>query len=226
MKGFTALIISSLNSFDLNIVRKFAKQGCNIVLNGNQINENIVKTIQNEYQQNKTIYLSDNIQNEIDIHKLVKQILNHFQHIDILIINNECKRHYRASIDEFPTEKWRDIIEHNIILNFALVKTLWPYMKRQHFGRIINIANEHSLAASEYKSACITSHHALLGLNKAISIEGASFGITSNIICPGYIKTNFFEQYDYIKTLADLVLFLCSDQARSITGQSIPWCLT
>ncbi|CAF3403890.1 unnamed protein product [Rotaria sp. Silwood1] len=242
---FTALIISSLNGFGLNIVRKFAKQGCNIVVNGNQIDENIIKTIQNEYQQSKTIYISDNIQNEIDIHKLVEQIFNYFQHIDMLIINNECNKHYRASIDEFPTENWRDIIEHNLILNFALVKTLWPYMKRQHYGRIINIemftiyiykpkivvenlfvSNEHSLVTGEYKSACITSHHALLGLIKAISIEGAPFGITSNIICPGHIKTNFFEQHDYIKTLADLVLFLCSDQAHSITGQSIPWCLT
>ncbi|CAF3772662.1 unnamed protein product [Rotaria magnacalcarata] len=76
-------------------------------------------------------------------------------------------------------------------------------------------ANEHSTIVGEYKSACITSHYGLLGLNKVISIEGAPFGITSNIICPGNIKT-----------LADLILFLPSDQARSITGQSIPWCLT
>ncbi|CAF5176402.1 unnamed protein product [Rotaria magnacalcarata] len=75
--------------------------------------------------------------------------------------------------------------------------------------------NEHSTIVGEYKSACITSHYGLLGLNKVISIEGAPFGITSNIICPGNIKT-----------LADLILFLPSDQARSITGQSIPWCLT
>jgi NAD(P)-dependent dehydrogenase (short-subunit alcohol dehydrogenase family) len=141
MKGVTALIISSLNGFGLNIVRQFAKQGYNIVLNGDKNDENIINTIQNDYQQCKTMYLSANIQNEIDRHKLVEQILNQFQHIDILIINNACKQHYRASIDEFPVEKWREIIDYNLISTFALVKTLWPHMKRQHFGRIINIVS-------------------------------------------------------------------------------------
>ena len=141
MKGVTALVISSLNGFGLNIVHKLAKQGCNIALNGSQNDENIIKTIQNEDQQSKTIYLSGDIQNEIDRYKLVEQVLNHFQHIDILIINHECKRHYRASVEEFPIEKWREIIDCNLIPTFALVKTLWPYMKRRHFGRIINIVS-------------------------------------------------------------------------------------
>ncbi|CAF3567837.1 unnamed protein product [Rotaria sordida] len=78
-----------LNGFGLNIVRKFAKLGCDIVLNGNHIDENITQTIQNE----------------IDIPKLVEQILNYFQYNNILIIDIECKRHCRASIDEFPTQK-------------------------------------------------------------------------------------------------------------------------
>jgi NADP-dependent 3-hydroxy acid dehydrogenase YdfG len=137
MQRLNTLIISSLNGLGLNIVHKFAKQGSNIILNGNQYDENIIKTIQNEYQQSKIIYLSTNLQNEINI----QQILICFQYIDVLIINNECKRHYRASIDEFPIEKWREIIDYNLISNFALIKTLWPHMKRQHFGRIINIVN-------------------------------------------------------------------------------------
>ncbi|CAF0899169.1 unnamed protein product [Adineta steineri] len=222
-KGLTTFILSSLNDFGLNIVHKFAKQGCNIILNGKQNDENIIQTIQNTYGKNQIMYLSEQIQNEINIYKLVEQILNSFQHIDILIINHECRQHYRASIEEFPIEKWKEIIDCNLTRNFTLVKTLWPHMKRQHFGRIIHIANEHSQIASEYQSACITSHHALLGLNKALSIEGASYGITSNIICPSYTQANFSEQYNHIKTIADLVLFLCTDQARTITDQSIPW---
>ncbi len=81
----------------------------------------------------------------------------------------------------------------------------------------------------------------MIGLNKALSIEGAPFGITSNIICPGILnpcamlffylilfhtghrQMNNFEPFDQIKTLADLILYLCTDQARSINGQSIPW---
>ena len=140
MKGATALIISSLTGFGLDFVHQFARRSYNVVLNGNITNdEKIVNAIQNEYQQSKIIYLPANIEKEIDIHTLVEQILNQFQRIDVLIINNECKRHYQASIDEFPVEKWKEIIDYNLIPTFALVKTVWPYMKRQHFGRIINI---------------------------------------------------------------------------------------
>ncbi|CAF3432941.1 unnamed protein product [Rotaria socialis] len=175
MKRITALIISSLNGFSLNIVRKLAEQGYNIALNENQNDDNIIETIQKEHKQCRTMYVPDSIKNEIDIHNLVEQISKQFQHIDIVIIHHECKRHYTASIDEFPTENWREAFDYNLIITFALVKTLWPHMKRQHSGNI---------------------------------------------------KTSLFEQYDHIKTLADLILFLSSDQARSITGQSIPWCLT
>jgi len=81
-------------------------------LNGNQ----------NEYQQSKTISLTINLQNGIDIHYLLGQILTHFQHVHILITNNECKRHYKASIDEFTTEKWKEIIsdKHDECVLYAM----------------------------------------------------------------------------------------------------------
>ena len=90
----------------------------------------------------KQFCLSVDIQNVIGVYNLVEQTLNYFQNIDVLVINNECKRHYRASIEEFPIEKWREIIDYNLISTFALVKTLWPHMKRQHFGRIIHIVSK------------------------------------------------------------------------------------
>ncbi|CAF1682260.1 unnamed protein product [Rotaria magnacalcarata] len=96
MKRITALIISCLNGFSLNIVRKFAEQGYNIALNGNQDDGNTIGTIQKE-------------------HKQFEQILKQFRHIDIVIIHHECKRHYRTSIDEFPTENWREAIDYNLI---------------------------------------------------------------------------------------------------------------
>ena len=136
---FEILFLEACFYGNFEIAKVLVENGANV--NGNQNDENIIRTIQNKYQQSKTISISANLQNEIDIHKLIEQTLNHFQHIDILIINNECKRHYRASIEEFPIEKWNEIIDYNLISNFALIKTLWPHMKRQHFGRIINVVS-------------------------------------------------------------------------------------
>lgn len=134
----TALII---NSFSSNILHKFLRQGYNIITNEN---ENITKTIQNEYQQNQIMSLPFNLQNQIEIHQSIEKILNHFQHIDILILNNQGRRHYRSSIEEFPIEKWKEIIDYNLLANFSLIKTLWPHMKRQYFGRIIHIVSKYN----------------------------------------------------------------------------------
>ncbi|UJR23133.1 hypothetical protein I4U23_026153 [Adineta vaga] len=221
MQGRTAFILSNLNSLNIKLIHQFAKQNCNIILHGHSNEENRSRTIENEYRKDQIRFISHQLRIISDVDKLVEKAFNYFQHIDILIINHQYRRYYRASIEEFPIEKWKECIDYDLHTTFALVKTLWSQMKRQHFGRIIHIIDEENLLGNEYQSASTTSHHALFGLNRALSIEGKSYGITSNIIYPGLMQTNISEEFNHIKTLSDLVLFLCTDQARSINGQSI-----
>lgn len=131
MKGLTALVISHLNGFGLNIVQQLAKQGCHVIVNGlgEERNDERIRMIR----------LSANLQKEIEVHNLVEEIFNRFQTVDIVIFNNQHQRDYRAAIDEYPLEHWREIIDHNLISTFSLIKTIWPQMKRQHFGRIIHL---------------------------------------------------------------------------------------
>ncbi|CAF1045712.1 unnamed protein product [Adineta ricciae] len=204
--------VNGLNSFSVNLAHRFAKLDCDLVIHGHPSKENV-------YRNSQVKFVSNQIRSIADVQSLAED----FQHIDILIINQPHRGYHRGSIEEFPVEKWTENIDSNLHTTFALVKTLWTRMKRQYFGRIIHIANEHNFIANEYQSACTTVHYALIGLNKALAVEGSPYGITSNIICPGSISAKPFEGNDHVQTLTDLVLFLCTDQARSITGQLIPW---
>ena len=124
-------------------------------------------------------------------------------------------------------------------------------MKNNKFGRIINIASAHGLVASEYKSAYVSAKHGVVGLTKVLALEGATFGITANCICPGYVKTPLVEkqiaeqakshgisedeviskimlqkhpikEFVRVESLGKLAVFLATDDADLITGASIP----
>lgn len=126
MKGLTALVINPLNG--LSVVQQLVKQGCNVIVNG-----------LGEERSEEAVRLSANLQKEIEVHNLVEQIWERFRTIDIVIFNNYGQRDYRAAIDEYPLEHWREIIDRNLISTFSLIKTVWPQMKRQYFGRIIHL---------------------------------------------------------------------------------------
>jgi 3-hydroxybutyrate dehydrogenase len=133
---------------------------------------------------------------------------------------------------------------------FLLTKYAWPHMQKNQWGRIINMASIHSLVASANKSACITAKHGLIGLTKAAALEGGADGITVNAISPAYVRSALVEKQlaaqakannisegevleqillknSSVKRLiepqevADLVLMLCSENSKSITGSNL-----
>lgn len=111
---------------------------------------------------------------------------------DVLI--NNCGIQHVSPIENFPEEKWSDIVRINLSSAFILTKALMKPMKDNKFGRIINIASAHGLFASEYKSAYVAAKHGVLGLTKVTALEGAPFNINCNAICPGYVRTPLVDK--------------------------------
>ena len=124
-------------------------------------------------------------------------------------------------------------------------------MKRRNWGRIVNIASAHGLVASPFKSAYVAAKHGMLGLTKTVALETAETGITSNAICPGYVRTPLVEgqiedqaklhKLSHDQVIRDVILaaqpskrfvepeeigalavLLCSEAGRSITGAALP----
>jgi len=112
--------------------------------------------------------------------------------IDVLI--NNAGLQFVAGIDEFPEEKWDQLIDVMLKGPFLLTQAVLPGMRQRGFGRIINIGSIHALVASPFKSAYVAAKHGLEGLSKVIALEGAAHGVTSNCINPGYVRTPLVER--------------------------------
>lgn len=246
----TILITGSTSGIGLATAKLFAAKGYNIIFNGLESNgAEIAEQVAKEY--NVDYYFSPaNLLQPPAIREMISVSLKKFGSIEV-VMNNAGIQHV-APLEDFPEEKWDDIV--GVILNaaFHVTKAVWPGMKSNKFGRIINLASAHGLIASPYKTAYVAAKHGLVGFTKTLALEGAAFGITANAICPGYVYTQIIEKQipDQMKihqmtredvinkvmlaghaiktfistdTIAQTIFFLAdSEAAASITGIALP----
>lgn len=244
----TVLITGSTSGIGLGIAIEFAKAGFNLILHGLELEgEKTAKDIAIKYNVKTSFYNTD-LSSPDQIVQMIDKIITEFNGIDILI--NNAGIQFVSPVEDFPIEKWNQILQINLTSAFVTSKAVWSKMKENNFGRIINISSAHGLVASEYKIAYVTSKHALIGMTKVLALEGASYGITANSICPGYVKTPLVEkqikdqakshgisedevinkvmldkqpikEFNSIESIGKLAVFLASDEAKTITGTSI-----
>ena len=250
LKGKNALVTGSTSGIGLGIAEGLAAQGVNLVLNGFGDTKEI-ETLRAGLATKfgvKVLYdgadMSKADQIEAMMHKAEKDLGG----IDILV-NNAGIQHV-APVDEFPVNKWDAIIAINMSSTFHTTRCALAYMKKQGWGRIINIASAHALVASPFKSAYVAAKHGVMGFTKTVALEVAEKGITVNAICPGYVLTPLVEKqipdtakargiteeqvkrdvllaaqptkrFVTVEELAGTTIFLCSDAAASITGTNI-----
>jgi 3-hydroxybutyrate dehydrogenase len=245
----TVLITGSTAGIGKAIAEAFAQLGYQIVFNGLEPNgAEIAADLAAKYKI-EYLFSAANMMDPSALRNLVTEAIEHFGRIDILV--NNAGIQFVSSIEEFPEDKWDAIIAVNLSAAFHLTKAVWPQMKANLFGRIINISSAHSLVASENKSAYVASKHGLNGLTKTTALEGVPCNITCNAICPGYVHTAIVEgqianqmkvnqmaaeevvekvmlskqalkEFIPMELIAKTVLFLAAEEARTITGVTWP----
>lgn len=165
--------------------------------------------------------------------------------IDILVNNAGFQRIH--PVEDFPVDEWNALIQVMLTAPFQLIRALLPAMKRERWGRIINISSLHGVVASPFKSGYISAKHGVIGLTKTVALEAAEFGVTVNAICPAYVRTAIVDRQiaDQAKALgipeeqviekvmlapaaikrliepeevAEFAVYLASDKASFITG--------
>jgi len=246
LKGKNAVVTGSTSGIGLAIARGLAAEGVNITLNGFGDAAAIEKErsgIESEFGV-KAIYSAADLTKGSECAALVKFAEDTLGSVDILV--NNAGVQFVSPIEDFPDDKWDLIIALNLSAAFHAIKAAVPGMKARKWGRIINTASAHALVASPFKSAYVSAKHGIAGLTKTVALETATFGITCNAICPGYVWTPLVEkqipdtakargiteeqvkdfllaeqptkQFVTTEEVAALAVFLCGDNARSITG--------
>lgn len=246
-----ALVTGSTSGIGLGIARAFAEKGMNVVINGFGHAEDIERerlAIVEDYRV-KALYSGADMSKPGEIADMVKDVEANLGPIDVLV--NNAGIQFVAPVEEFPVEKWDQIIAINQSAAFHTIRATLPAMKQRRAGRIINIASAHALVASPFKSAYVSAKHAIAGLTKTVALEVAEHGITANAICPGYVLTPLVEKqipdtakargiteaevvrdvllaaqptkrFVTVEEVAALALFLAGPDAGSITGAIIP----
>jgi 3-hydroxybutyrate dehydrogenase len=243
----TAIVTGSTSGIGLAIANALAAQGCNIVVNSfsnRSEDHEIAEKIASDHKV-KAIYVEADMSDPGACRALVAKAAENFGSVDILV--NNAGIQYVAPIEDFPIERWDAIIAINLTSSFHTIAAVIPFMKEQGWGRIVNIASAHGLVASPFKSAYVSAKHGMLGLTKTVALEVATFGITCNAICPGYVLTPLVEaqipdqmkahKMDRETVIREVMLekqptkefvtvgqigaaaaFLCSDAAAQING--------
>jgi 3-hydroxybutyrate dehydrogenase len=251
LKGKIALVTGSTSGIGLGLAQALARQGAHVMLHGlgdPVAIERERSTLAAETGVTVHVHTAD-LSQPAEATKLVTDTEQIFGGIDILI--NNAGIQFVSPIEDFPIERWLQIQNIVLNASFLTIRAAVPGMKQRNWGRIINLVSAHGLVASPFKSAYVAAKHGQVGLTKSVALELAETAITCNAICPGYVRTALVEgqieaqanahnlshervirdvilaaqpnkRFVDIEEIAALATFLCSENARSITGSAIP----
>jgi 3-hydroxybutyrate dehydrogenase len=250
LKSKSAIVTGSTSGIGLAYARALAAEGANVLINGfgeaAEI-EAIRAGLESEFKVG-AVYSPADMTKPAEIAAMVETAVSAFGTVDIAIANAGVQ--FVSPVEDFPIEKWDQIIAINLTSAFHLIRAVVPHMKAKGWGRIISTASAHSLAASPFKSAYVAAKHGIAGLTKTVALELATHKITVNCISPGYVWTPLVEKQipDTMKArgltreqvindvlldaqptkefvtseqVAALAVFLCSDAASQITGANL-----
>ncbi len=246
LKGKTAIITGSNSGIGLGVAEELARAGINVVINSfTDRDEDHALAARIAADHGVTArYIAADMSKGEDCRALVEKA----GACDILV--NNAGIQFVAPVDEFPADKWNQILAINLSSAFHTTAAALPGMRAKGWGRIVNIASAHGLTASPFKSAYVAAKHGVVGLSKTVALETAGQGITCNAICPGYVLTPLVEAQipDQMKVhnmdretvirevmlqrqpsrefattaqIGGTVLYLCSSYADQVTGTTI-----
>jgi len=244
LHGKTALVTGSTSGIGLAIAKALAAEGAKLMINGFGDPADIAR----ECDELGALHDGADMSRPDEIERMMKRCADELGGPDI-VVNNAGIQHV-SPVEDFPTEKWDAIIAINLTAAFHTTRLAVPGMKAKGWGRVINTASAHSLVASPNKSAYVAAKHGVAGFTKTVALETAKDGITVNCISPGYVWTPLVENQipDTMKArgltrdqvmndvllaaqptkrfvtpeeVAALALFLCREEAKSITGANL-----
>lgn len=248
VEGQVVFITGAASGIGHSIGMEFLNAGAKVVFT--DINQEKLDEVTKELQDNgkDCLGIKVDVTNEEDIKSAIEQTVEKYGRLDVLL-NNAGLQHV-SPIEDFPTTKYEFMIKVMLTAPFMAIKHAMPIMKKQGFGRIMNMASINGLIGFSGKSAYNSAKHGVIGLTKVAALEAAEYGVTVNAICPGYVDTplvrgqlqdlsntrnvpleSVLEDVIYplvpqkrlldVSEIAHYAMFLSSEKAGGITGQAV-----
>jgi len=246
LKGKCAVITGSNSGIGLGVAEALAKAGADVVLNSftdRPQDHDLAADLGRRHGVNVR-YIAADMSKGAECRALITKA-----GLCDILINNAGIQHV-APVEDFPPEKWDQILAVNLSSAFHTTAMALPLMRAKGWGRVINIASAHGLTASPFKSAYVAAKHGVIGLSKTVALETAGQGITCNAICPGYVLTPMVEaqipdqmrvhdmdretvirevmllrqpsrQFATVEQIGGTTVYLCSPAADQVTGTTI-----
>ncbi|CUS98214.1 SDR family NAD(P)-dependent oxidoreductase [Candidatus Chrysopegis kryptomonas] len=239
LQGRVALITGGSRGIGRATAILFAKANADVAITYH-VNENAAKSTLEEIQRlgRKAIAVKGNVGKSEDVKRMVKEVMDYFGRIDVLV-NNAGIWTYGA-IGEMPEEVWDETMDVNLKSVYLFTNEVVPIMKKQGWGRIINISSTAGQRGEAFHSHYAASKGAIIAFTKSLAVELAKYNILVNCVAPGWVNTdmcaevfkdpNFVEQVKSTiplgripgpEEIAGPVLFLASELANWITGATI-----
>ena len=191
LKDRVAIVTGGAQGFGLAITERFIDSGASVVIW--DIDEKEIKKAINKIQSNKVSYQIVDVSDHDSIKKNLKETENKLKKIDIFI-NNAGITGPNATLEKYPIDDWRKVIELNLNSVFYCCKEVVPYMLKNNYGRIVNIASIAGKEGNPNASAYSTSKAGVIGLTKSLGKELAENNIAVNCVTPAAAKTRIFDQ--------------------------------
>lgn len=236
LKGKAAFITGASRGIGKSIALTLADAGANIIATAT--NEKLLGEVVGEIQKKgaKAIFVRIDVSKYDEVEKAVERGTQEFGSIDILVNNAGVTRDNIAI--RLKTEDWENVLNVNLIGTFNCIKAASKYMLRQKAGRIINISSISGIFGNPGQANYAASKAGVIALTKVVARELASRNIIVNCIAPGFIETDMMQSMEEKarnaavekiplgrlgkpQDIANAVLFLSSDYANFITGQTL-----
>ncbi|HLR68132.1 3-hydroxybutyrate dehydrogenase [Virgibacillus alimentarius] len=248
IKDKITLITGAASGIGYAVAREFARGGAKVILTDKN-KEDVQKAAQKLREEGCAAWgFQCDVTKEEEIKHTIEDTVDRLGRLDVLI-NNAGMQHV-ASIEEFPKETFEQLLSIMLTAPFLGIKYAFPFMKKQKFGRIINMASINGVIGFQGKAGYNSAKHGVIGLTKVAALEGANHGITVNALCPGYVDTplvrnqmedlarnrgveveKVLEEVIYplvpqnrlieVEEIADYMMFLASAKAKGVTGQAV-----
>jgi len=244
-----AIVTGAASGIGLAIAQRYVEEGAIVAIA--DLKEDAAKSAAADLSRRgpgKAIGIAMDVTSESEVNDGVAQVVRQFGTVDILVSNAGIQIVHR--IEDFPYQEWKKLIAIHLDGAFLTAKACLPHMYKQKSGSVIFMGSVHSKEASPLKSAYVAAKHGLVGLARVLAKEGGPYGVRSNVICPGFVRTPLVEkqipeqardlkiseeevvkkvmlgntvdqQFTTVADVAEIALMLAAFETNALTGQSI-----